>query len=293
MEFVALDVETANADRSSICQIGLAHFMDGSVREEWVTYVDPEDCFDGFNTSIHGIDESTVKGAPIFPDVADRMSRHLEGRVAVCHTAFDRVATYQAATKYDLPVPACTWLDSARVARRTWQEFSQSGYGLASVCAALGYQFAHHDALEDAKAAAHILLAAIAKTGLSVQDWLLRVEQPIDFCSRVGHTAGRVAREGDPQGPLFGEVVVFTGALGVPRPQAAEIAARAGCSVAEGVTKGTTILVVGDQDVRKLAGHEKSSKQRKAEALIRDGHSIHILTESNFRELVTLFAVAQ
>jgi DNA polymerase III epsilon subunit-like protein len=29
MEFVALDFETANADMSSICQLGLVHFKDG------------------------------------------------------------------------------------------------------------------------------------------------------------------------------------------------------------------------------------------------------------------------
>ncbi len=43
MEFVALDVETANADCSSICQIGIARFGDGCLAEEWSTLVNPED----------------------------------------------------------------------------------------------------------------------------------------------------------------------------------------------------------------------------------------------------------
>src|SRR5208282_2215742 len=43
MEFVALDVETANADCSSICQIGIARFEDGCLAEEWSTLVNPED----------------------------------------------------------------------------------------------------------------------------------------------------------------------------------------------------------------------------------------------------------
>lgn len=45
MQFVAIDVETANADMGSICQIGLARFVDGDLAEEWVTLVDPEDYF--------------------------------------------------------------------------------------------------------------------------------------------------------------------------------------------------------------------------------------------------------
>lgn len=66
MNFIAIDVETANADMASICQIGLVSHQDGVVVEEWSTYVDPEDYFDGVNVSIHGIDESVVRGAPSF-----------------------------------------------------------------------------------------------------------------------------------------------------------------------------------------------------------------------------------
>jgi DNA polymerase-3 subunit epsilon len=64
------------------------------------------------------------------------------------------------------------------------------------------------------------------------------------------------------------------------------MAAKIGCVVGEGVTKKTTILVVGDQDTRKLLGHEKSSKHRKAEKLVQEGQAIRILRESDFKELV-------
>lgn len=282
MDFVSIDVETANADMSSICQIGIACFSQGKVVQEWKTYVDPEDYFDAINVSIHGIDAAKVIGAPTLPEIADHMFGCLDGQVVVSHTHFDRVAIHQVCEKYDLRLPACTWLDSARVARRAWKQFASSGYGLHSVCSTLGYEFTHHDALEDAKAAAQILVAAIEKTGLDVQGWLRRVEQPILSDGRDG-----VARAGNPEGPCYGEVLVFTGALRTPRQQAAGMAARIGCKVAAGVTKETTILVVGDQDITKLAGQEKSSKHRKAEKLMRDGQLIRILRESDFEKLVT------
>jgi DNA polymerase-3 subunit epsilon len=79
---------------------------------------------------------------------------------------------------------------------------------------------------------------------------------------------------------------VFTGALELPRRQTADIAASAGWAVEDGVTKKTTILVIGDQDVNKLAGHEKRAKHRKAEALIGKGLSIRILRETDFKRLV-------
>jgi len=75
MDFIALDVETANADMSSICQIGLADFKNGLLQEEWKTYINPEDFFDGMNVSIHGINEYTVEGYPTLPDIANRMCR--------------------------------------------------------------------------------------------------------------------------------------------------------------------------------------------------------------------------
>ena len=64
------------------------------------------------------------------------------------------------------------------------------------------------------------------------------------------------------------------------------MAACVGCEVDGGVTKRTTLLVVGDQDVQRLAGHEKSSKHRKAEQLIQMGQPIRIVRELDFRDLV-------
>lgn len=286
MEFVAIDVETANADVSSICQIGLARYRNGQLIEEWKTYIDPEDYFDGINISIHGIDEGTVRGAPVIANVSGEIYRFLDDQVSVCHTHFDRVAVQQAFEKCKLRHPRCRWLDSARVARRAWVDFARRGYGLSNVCAFLGYEFTHHDALEDAKAAACIVHAAIEKTGLDIEGWFRRIKQPIDpLGTGAGHA---IERDGNPEGPLCGEVLVFTGALEVPRREAADMAARIGCRVDPGVTKKTTILVVGDQDVKRLAGHEKSSKHRKAECLISEGYAIRILRETDFREIARL-----
>ena len=71
-------------------------------------------------------------------------------------------------------------------------------------------------------------------------------------------------------------------------PLPKDIAAAIGFQVTSGVTKKITLLVVGDQDIKKLAGHEKSSKHRKAEKLIENGVPIRILKESDFKELARL-----
>jgi DNA polymerase-3 subunit epsilon len=277
---VAIDVETANPDMGSICQIGVASFVDGALADEWSTLIDPEDYFDDINVSMHGIEPGMVRGKPTFPQISDHLCSLLANTVSVCHTPFDRVALERAHARYGLPPFSTSWLDTSRVARRAWKDCAYSGYGLASVCDRIGYQFKHHDALEDAKAAGHILLAAIHESQQDLQFWQQRAEHPINLESISIH------RDGNPDGDLFGEVLVFTGALTLRRSEAADLAASVGCQVDSGVTKKTTILVVGDQDVRKLNGHEKSAKHRKAEQLITQGAAIRILRESDFRAVV-------
>jgi len=284
LTFVAIDVETANTDMSSICQIGVAKYVDGQLAEEWSSLVDPEDYFDFINIDVHGITEEDVIGSPIFPEVLSILDGFLNNTICVCHTHFDRVSISRALTKYGLPEFNTTWLDSARVARRAWEEFAWSGYGLANVCKKIGYTFIHHNALEDAKASAHVLLSAVEATGLDIKSWLKRIKQPIDPTKVSSGSA--LYRDGNPEGELYGEVMVFTGALDISRRKAADLAAGIGCSVNAGVTKRTSFLVIGDQDVSKLAGKEKSSKHLKAEQLIKKGQKIRIIKESDFKELV-------
>jgi DNA polymerase-3 subunit epsilon len=284
--FVAIDVETANADMSSICQIGVAKFIDGQLNDQWTSLVDPEDDFDWMNISIHGIEPRMVRGQPTFPQIADKLRSLLNGSISVCHTNFDRLAVNRAVSKYSLNPIETVWLDSARVVRRTWDDLAWKGYGLANVCERLGYDFQHHDALADAKAAGHVLLAALEESKLDLDAWLHRVALPIDPSN--SSRGNLVERDGNPEGDLFGEVVVFTGALEMPRSEAANTAAAIGCKVDQGVTKKTTIIVVGDQDISKLAGKNKSSKHIKAEQLISDGYPIRIIQESDFKELVRL-----
>jgi DNA polymerase-3 subunit epsilon len=287
MRFVAIDVETANPDLASICQVGVVSFENGSVVGTWQQLINPEDYFDPWNVSIHGITEITVKDAPTLPDLFTDLNELLDQQIVVCHTSFDRIALGRVLEKYGLQRIDCTWLDSAKVVRRAWPQFASRGYGLANVTAALGITFQHHVAQEDARAAGEVVLRAITDTDISIHEWLKKVTQPISGLS--SRTLG-ISQAVSPDGSLFGEVAVFTGTLSIPRREAAELAASAGCFVTDSVCKNTTLLVVGDQDIRRLAGQEKSSKHRKVEDLISKGHTIRILGESDFRRLVGLEA---
>lgn len=165
------------------------------------------------------------------------------------------------------------------MARRAWSRFSKSGYGLANLARNFGITFQHHDALHDARTAGLILIRAMEETGFDPAEWIKRCS------SSATNPTALLRREGDGDGPLIGEHIVFTGSLQIPRRNAADLAHEAGAAVEPNVTKLTTLLVVGDQDIVRLNGADKSGKHRKAEQLIEKGQPIRILGEADFMSL--------
>lgn len=281
MDFVVIDVETANPNMASICQLGVAIFADGRFQESWSSLVHPQEYFDSYNVAIHGITEAMVETAPGWAEVHERLRSNFSNQILASHTPFDRTAIQRACHKHSTSPFECRWLDTSRVVRRTWPAFSKSGYGLANVASHFGIVFKHHDAEEDARAAGEILLRAIKETGSSAHDWCTLSLRPSPSI------AASEAREANPEGPLHGNCVVFTGALSISRQAVATAAAAAGCTVSTSVSKHTTLLVVGDQDIRRLAGWDKSSKHRKAEELMARGQPIRVVGESDFIQLIS------
>jgi len=291
-DFIALDVETANSDFASICAIGLVHFKSGEVFKSLTILVDPEDDFAPANIAIHGIRPEDIVGMPTMEKVFPVISNALANAAIIHHSPFDRTAFARAAARYGADGLPCTWLDSLQVARRTWDHFKlDGGYGLKNLAAAFGIEFRHHDAAEDARAAGLIMLRAITDTRINLQSWIDEIgyesvagAAPRPFKRRSDWR--RHSQDGNPHGPLSGETIAFTGSLSIERAQAAQMAAEVGCKVVDSVSKKTTILVVGDQDLRLTKGQEKSTKHRKADLLIEEGTPIRIIRESDFMMMV-------
>lgn len=282
--FIALDVETANDDPASICQIGLAFVRPDNSIITWSNYVDPEDLFSSANIAIHGITDDTIieANAPIFEDALEHIASALTSVTVFQHSDFDRRCIVAACDEAAIEAPKINWADSVRVAQRAWPELKgNGGHGLANLRKHFGLSFRHHDAGEDARASAEIVLLAEKHTGLSAKE--LTAPAKRQFRKTFEPSA---PMEGVATGPLYGGVVVFTGSLSISREDASQSAAACGLTVAMNVTKKTTLLVVGDQDLSLLAGHSKSIKHRKAEGYIANGQRIQILTETDFLAIV-------
>ncbi len=173
LTFNAIDVETANRRRASICQIGLVQVHMGKAGRAMSFLVDPEENFEHTNTNIHGINESAIRGAITLPGIYPQLQSLMVQATLVRHSPFDKQAMEQAASKYGLPLPEIRWLDTGKIARMAWPEkYKKGGWGLKKIATDLGISFRHHEAGEDARVAAEILLHACYHTGLDVDDWL-------------------------------------------------------------------------------------------------------------------------
>ncbi|WP_404476405.1 exonuclease domain-containing protein [Novosphingobium sp. BL-52-GroH] len=267
-DFVVVDVETACARVSSICQIGIVGFRDGREILAYETLVDPRDEFSPFNVGIHGITAGHVEGGPTFSDIHATVAGHITGRLTVAHSGFDKGALAAACRIGDLAMIETTWLDSVRVAKRAWPELSSHRLNVLSRF--LGIEHRHHDALSDARAAGMVIVKAIEHTGIDLQGWLAK---PAKFQVSAPKPAA--------QGPLKGERIAI---LGEARDGVlAQFIAQAGGRIATTVGPRTTMLVIS---AKQPFGRwvTADALHRKAEALRDAGRPIAILTEQALRD---------
>lgn len=267
--FYSIDVETANWDPGSICSIGIATFKDQKLTDSYHQLINPQDDFDQLNITLHGITPADIVDKPTWKHVFPIIEKKLGSSLVIHHGHFDRTAIKRANSYNDFEDwETPQFLNSTRVVRRTWSQFSQRGYGLENISQYLGISFKHHNALEDAVMAATVVIEASKIKECQVHDWINLVNKSI---SSNRKSRQELKFETNEDGHLYGEEIVFTGSLSITRSEAARIASEMGCNVGSGVTKKTTLLVVGIQDKRQLGQYSKSSKLRKAELYIQKG----------------------
>lgn len=275
MDFVVIDVETACARASSICQIGIAGFSGGREVLAWESLVDPQDAFSPFNTRLHGIGAREVRGQPRFAQLHHALTRRLGGRITVAHSNFDQNALRAACRAAGLPAIQTRWLDSVQVARHAWPELPSHRLNL--LAEHLGVEHRHHDALSDARVAGWVLVRAMERTGLDLEAWMAGPWR------ETRRRSPRSAPEPAAAGPLAGWRVAV---LGEPRDGAlARTLAAAGARVVGRVGATTALLVVAGS--RPFAEEiERSSAYRRAEDLVARGLPLRIISASEAGDVI-------
>ena len=76
--FVAIDFETANGNRSSVCSVGIVVVRDGEIVDKYYSLIQPTPNFyTRFTTAVHGLTKEDTGDARQFPQVWAELSAHL------------------------------------------------------------------------------------------------------------------------------------------------------------------------------------------------------------------------
>lgn len=300
LDFTAIDFETANSYRGSPCAVGLIRFRNGVPvdKQRWlIRPPKPVDYFAPFNVALHGIDADMVRNAPRWDVVLPAIVEYIGDDIAVAHNAGFDIGVIRYACAVDgIEWPAMRFLCTLVIARRALRLPS---YRLPFVTDACGFEMEnHHDPLADAQAVGGIIAALAARASVTNLADLASAHRTSigrmssgvykgSACNATGNSGlvfPDVNPDADPDGYLFGRIVVFTGALmSMTRQTAWEECARVGALAEKTSTKRTNVLVVGDINPAALRpGTNITGKARKAFELQDKGQAIEVMTENDF-----------
>ena len=159
-DFAAIDFETANWARTSICSVGVVIVEDAQITETYYNLIRPlPNYYIAQTTAIHGLTwEDTCNASP-FPEVWAEIAPKVRHLPLVAHNkAFDEnclKATFQA---YGMEYPDYTFFCTLQCARRKLRNMLPN-FQLQTVAAYCGFDLKqHHHALADAEACSTIAI---------------------------------------------------------------------------------------------------------------------------------------
>lgn len=156
-DFAAIDFETANFERSSVCSVGVVIVLDGKITDSFYSLIQPEPNYYNYRCmQVHGLCREDTDDAPVFPEVWAQIEPLIEGLPLVAHNSqFDEGCLKAVFKVYQMEYPDYIFYDTLYASRRTFRYLPN--HQLHTVAAECGYCLEnHHHALADAEACAWI-----------------------------------------------------------------------------------------------------------------------------------------
>ena len=155
--FAAIDFETANSHRESVCSVGVVIVKDGRVSDSLYELIRPvPNYYCNWATDIHGLTYDDTADAAPFPVVWQKIAPVIEGLPLVAHnSSFDENCLRSVFEHYGMLYPDYEFYCTCRLARRLFPELPD--HCLNTVAQSIGFDLqSHHHALADAEACAEI-----------------------------------------------------------------------------------------------------------------------------------------
>ena len=159
-DFAAIDFETANEQRTSVCSVGVVVVRGGDIADRFYSLIRPEpEYYSYWNTRVHGLTLEDTAEAPVFPHVWEKVAPLIEGLPLVAHNSpFDESCLRAVFQVYRMDYPEYAFHCTCRASRRVFGA-ELPNHKLETVAARCGYGLKqHHHALADAEACAAIAL---------------------------------------------------------------------------------------------------------------------------------------
>lgn len=157
-DFAAIDFETANWHRCSVCSVGIVIVRDGVIADRFYSLIRPTPNYYTYRTTqIHGLTRSDTDGQPAFPEVWARIAPLIAGLPLVAHNRpFDEGCLKAVFEEYGMPYPGYEFHCTLAASRRRLRLPSHQLHISAAAC---GHDMTnHHNALADAEACAAIAI---------------------------------------------------------------------------------------------------------------------------------------
>lgn len=186
LNFVAIDFETANKERTSACSLGIVTVENGDIVDRQHYLIKPTPNYYGsVQRAIHGMSSIDTDGEPTFGELWPQIQHLLDGKCVVSHnTAFDIGVLNALFDHYKLPKPSFDIVCTVMLAKYVLKTTSTS---LDSVAKTLDVELCqHHNALCDAEVSANILIKIIQK-----QNCLNLPKLLDDADMQIGHYSAR------------------------------------------------------------------------------------------------------
>ena len=157
-DFAAIDFETANYERTSVCSVGVVIVRNGEIVDSFYSLIQPEpNYYNYWCTEVHGLCHKDTDDAPVFPYVWKKIEPLIEGLPLVAHNkTFDEGCLKAVFRCYQMDYPEYRFFCTCRASRRHFGKLLPN-HQLHTVAEACGYHLEnHHHALADAEACACI-----------------------------------------------------------------------------------------------------------------------------------------
>lgn len=162
-DFAAIDFETANGNRSSVCSVGIVIVRNNEIVDHFYSLIHPEPNYYNYhNVMVHGLTDRDTADAPIFPKVWEKVAPLIDGLPLVAHNSpFDEGCLKAVFRTYCMDYPDYTFYCTCKASRRVFGK-ELPNHQLQTVALRCGYDLTnHHHALADAEACAWIARAIL------------------------------------------------------------------------------------------------------------------------------------